>query len=170
MEASHGGVSPREPAFLSCRGPRSPQSARTAAPPFRHPRLGLLCPHVWRQELCGDRPMGPGPGHRTDAPARLHAHAPEGGGIRKVLIALDVMAFEAVLTRWAEANLSQPISPTPAPPEAFALDGKSVRGSFDGLERAVPLLSLMAHNSGLTLAQAAVPTASRTRPTSTKRL
>ena len=80
MEASHGCVSPREPAFLSCRGPRSPQSARTAAPPFRHPRLGLLCHHGGRQELCGDRPMGPGPGHRADAPARLHAHAPEGGG------------------------------------------------------------------------------------------
>ena len=82
---------------------------------------------------------------------------PKAGGIRKVLIALDVMAFEAVLTRWAEANLSPPIPPTPAPPEAFARDGKSVRGSFDGWERAVHRLSLMAHNSGLTRAQAAVP-------------
>ena len=82
---------------------------------------------------------------------------PKAGGIRKVLIALDVMAFEAVLTRWAEANLSPPVPPTSAPPEAFALDGKSVRGSFDGSECAVHLLSLMAHNSGLTRAQAAVP-------------
>ena len=73
---------------------------------------------------------------------------PKAGGIRKVLIALDVMAFEAVLTRWAEANLSQPIPPTPAPPEAFALDGKSVRGSFDGWERAVHLLSLMGMAQG----------------------
>jgi len=79
------------------------------------------------------------------------------GGIRKVLMALDVMAFEAVLTRWAETNLSPPIPPTPAPPEAFARDGKSVRGSFDGWERAVHRLSLRAHNSGLTRAQAAVP-------------
>ena len=76
---------------------------------------------------------------------------PKAGGIRKVLIALDVIAFEAVLTRWAEANLSPPVPPTSAPPEAFALDGKSVRGSFDGCEHAVHLLSLMAHNSGLTL-------------------
>jgi hypothetical protein len=38
-----------------------------------------------------------------------------------------------------------------------ALDGKSVRGSFDGLEKAVHLLSLVAHGSGLTLAQTAVP-------------
>jgi hypothetical protein len=79
------------------------------------------------------------------------------GGIRKILIALDVTAFEAALTRWAEANLGRPIPPEPAPREAFALDGKSARGSFDGLERAVHLLSLMAHESGLTLAQTAVP-------------
>ena len=66
---------------------------------------------------------------------------PKAGGIRKVLIALDVMAFEAVLTRWAEANLSPPVPPTSAPPEAFALDGKSVRGSFDGWEhRRAPAL------------------------------
>jgi hypothetical protein len=79
------------------------------------------------------------------------------GGIRKILIALDVTAFEAALTRWAEANLGRPIPAEPAPREAFALDGKSARGSFDGLERAVHLLSLMAHESGLTLAQTAVP-------------
>ena len=79
------------------------------------------------------------------------------GGIRKILMALDVTAFEAALTRWAEANLSRPIPPGPTPPEAFALDGKSVRGSFDGLERAVHRLSLMAHESGLTLAQTVVP-------------
>jgi DDE_Tnp_1-associated/Transposase DDE domain len=82
---------------------------------------------------------------------------PKAGGIRKVLIALDVKAFEAALTRWAEANLRQPIPRGPAPLEAFALDGKSARGSFDGLEKAVHLLSLMAHGSGLTLAQMAVP-------------
>ena len=79
------------------------------------------------------------------------------GGIRKVLIALDVTAFEAALTRWAEASRGQPIPTAPAPPEAVALDGKTARGSFDGLERAVHLLSLMAHGSGWTLAQMAVP-------------
>ncbi len=45
----------------------------------------------------------------------------------------------------------------PSLPEAFALDGKSARGSFDGLQKAVHLLSLLAHESGLTLAQAVVP-------------
>lgn len=80
---------------------------------------------------------------------------PKLGGFRKLLMALDVAAFEAVLSRWAEALLGRPAAA--APPEAFALDGKSARGSFDGLEKAVHLLSLVAHESGLTLAQAAVP-------------
>ena len=78
------------------------------------------------------------------------------GGIRKVLIALDRKAFEHALTRWAEALLSRP-SPASVTAEAYALDGKSARGSFDGLQKAVHLLSLLAHESGLTLAQAAVP-------------
>jgi hypothetical protein len=82
---------------------------------------------------------------------------PKSGGIRKVLIALDVAAFEAALTRWAEAMLGRPVVAGPSPPQAWALDGKSVRGSFDGLEKAVHLLSLVAHESGLTLAQAVVP-------------
>ena len=38
----------------------------------------------------------------------------------------------------------------------MALDGKTARGSFDGLEKAVHLLSLVAHQSGLTLAQTPV--------------
>src|SRR3954451_6775374 len=80
---------------------------------------------------------------------------PKSGGIRKVLIALDKTRFEDALSRWAEARRGQPV--TPAPLEAVALDGKSVRGGFDGMEKAVHLLSLMAHESGLTLAQRAVP-------------
>ena len=82
---------------------------------------------------------------------------PKAGGIRKVLIALNVKAFEQALMRWAETLLSRPIAVAPSPPEAFALDGKSARGSFDGLQKAVHLLSLLAHQSGLTLAQTIVP-------------
>jgi hypothetical protein len=82
---------------------------------------------------------------------------PKMGGIRKVLIALNLKALEHALTRWAEALLSQPIAAQLSLPEAFALDGKSARGSFDGLQKAVHLLSLLAHESGLTLAQTAVP-------------
>ncbi len=81
---------------------------------------------------------------------------PKAGGIRKVLIALPVKEFERAMTRWAETVLGRPIA-EPSPPEAFALDGKSARGSCDGLQKAVHLLSLLAHESGLTLAQTTVP-------------
>jgi hypothetical protein len=82
---------------------------------------------------------------------------PKLAGIRKVLMALNLKAFEEALTRWAESLLSRPTPTELSPPEAFALDGKSARGSFDGLEKAVHLLSFLAHESGLTLAQTAVP-------------
>jgi len=82
---------------------------------------------------------------------------PKMGGIRKALIALNARAFEHALTQWVGALLSRPIATEPSPPEAYALDGKSARGSFDGLQKAVHLLSLLAHESGLTLAQMAVP-------------
>ncbi len=82
---------------------------------------------------------------------------PKMGGIRKVLIALDPKAFEDALNRWAESLLGRPVSSELSPPEAFAVDGKTARGSFDGLEKAVHLLSLVAHGSGLTLAQTQVP-------------
>ena len=64
------------------------------------------------------------------------------GGIRKVLIALYRKTFEHVLTRWAEALLSRPIAAAASVPEAYALYGKSARGSFDSLQKAVHLLSL----------------------------
>jgi hypothetical protein len=82
---------------------------------------------------------------------------PKLGGSRKVLIALNLKAFEEALTRWPETLLRRPIPGELSPPEAFAVDGNSVGGSFDGLEKAVHLLCLLAHESGLTLAQTAVP-------------
>jgi hypothetical protein len=82
---------------------------------------------------------------------------PKSHGIRKVLMAIDVTAFEAALSAWAEALLGPDTRTRVPSPEAFALDGKTARGSFDGLRKAVHLLSVVAHGSGLTLAQAAVP-------------
>ena len=72
------------------------------------------------------------------------------------MIALSPKAFEDALTRWAESLLGGATSTPPTPLEAFAVDGKTARGSFDGLEKAVHLLSLVAHQSGLTLAQTPV--------------
>jgi len=65
--------------------------------------------------------------------------------------------FEKALSRWAETLLTRPTPTAFSPLEAFALDGKSARGSFDGLMKAVHLLSLIAQESRLTLAQGAVP-------------
>lgn len=79
------------------------------------------------------------------------------GGIRKVLMAIAPAALEAALTRWAEALSGSLPAADEGLPEAFALDGKSARGSFDGLSKAVHLLSLVAHRSGLTIAQCEVP-------------
>ena len=82
---------------------------------------------------------------------------PKSGGIRKVLMAVGPAALEAALTRWAESLLGRIPAAEGGPPEAFALDGKTARGSFDGLSKAVHLLSLVTHRSGLTVAQAEVP-------------
>ena len=93
----------------------------------------------------------------AETPNSVPQQNPTDQEVCKVLIALDRKAFEHALTRWAEALLSRPIAAAASLPEAYALDGKSARGSFDGLQKAVHLLSLLAHESGLTLAQAAVP-------------
>jgi hypothetical protein len=127
----------------------------------RHPLtaiLGLVCCAI----MCGAKSyaaIAPW-GHDQDI-ALMHQlgftrKPPKLGGIRKVLIALNPNAFENVLTRWAESVLGRAAATESAQPEAFALDGKTARGRFDGLEKAVHLLSLVAHESGLTLAQTAV--------------
>lgn len=82
---------------------------------------------------------------------------PKSGGVRKVLMATPPADLESALTRWAEALLGSIPAEERDSPEPFALDGKSARGSFDGLNKAVHLLSLVAHRTGLTLAQAEVP-------------
>jgi hypothetical protein len=90
-------------------------------------------------------------------------------GLRKVLNALDVEAFEAALSRWASQVLGQPVRAPDAacggdlppaagvPLQALALDGKTLRGSGDAVQSAVHLLALVAHATGLPLAQAALP-------------
>ncbi len=82
---------------------------------------------------------------------------PKLGGIRKVLIALSPTALEGALTLWAETLLGRSLRAHEALPQACALDGKTARGSFDGLNKAVHLLSLVAHESRLTVAQTEVP-------------
>jgi hypothetical protein len=82
---------------------------------------------------------------------------PQAGGIRKVLMAVKPSDLEAAVSRWAEAMLGRLPEVDTGGLHALALGGKSARGSFDGLAKAVHLLSLVAHQSGLTVAQAEVP-------------
>ena len=94
---------------------------------------------------------------------------PKRHGLRKVILRLDPAAFEGALTRWAEAVLGRPLrvdekapvpvatTPAAGPLQAAALDGKVLRGSADGLQAAVHLLALVAHATGLPLAQRALP-------------
>jgi hypothetical protein len=135
--------------------PRSRYGRRHTLPAI----LGLVCCAV----LCGARSYAAIAQWAHDQEIELMHQLgftrtpPKLGGIRKVLMALNVKAFEAALTRWAEAVLGHSLAVDQSPPRALALDGKSVRGGFDGMGKAVHLLSLMAHESGLTLAQASVP-------------
>src|SRR5262249_28822351 len=127
----------------------------------RHPLtaiLGLVCCAI----MCGAKSYAAIAqwGHDQDI-TLIHQlgftrKPPKLGGIRKVVIALNPNAFENALTQWAESLLSGAAVTKQTQPEAFALDGKTARGSFDGLEKAVHLLSLVAHQSGLTLAQTPV--------------
>ena len=85
------------------------------------------------------------------------AHSSQARRIRKVLIALNAAAFEESLTRWAESVLGRSVRDSKTPLQACALKGKTSCGSFDGLNKAVHLLSLVAHEAGLTIAQTEVP-------------
>jgi hypothetical protein len=140
--------------------------AQVPDPRSRHGRqhslsaiLGLACCAI----LCGSRGYKAIGQWAADQPiAFMHRLGfnrtpPKSHGIRKVLIAMDVTALERALTAWAEALLGPGTVTETSSPKAFAVDGKTARGSFDGLKKAVHLLSVVAHESGLTLAQAAVP-------------
>lgn len=83
---------------------------------------------------------------------------PRWGAFRKLLLALEPTAFEAMLSRWAEdCSAGLPAAQKGAGGlEPVALDGKTVRGSISQHRKAIHLLSVMAQRSGLTLIQAEV--------------
>ena len=59
---------------------------------------------------------------------------------------LDVEAFEAALSEWAQGELG-------GTDEAIAIDGKSLRGIHDGQLPGVHLVAAYAQEAGLVLAQ-----------------
>jgi len=72
-----------------------------------------------------------------------------------VLLKLDVAAFEQALTRWITDVLGQ--LPDREGPHLIAVDGKSLRGSWDRFGQAVYLLMAIDQRTSCVLHQQAVP-------------
>jgi predicted transposase YbfD/YdcC len=83
-------------------------------------------------------------GEQTPCAATLH----------HVLRRLDRSLVEAALGAWAESVLTA-VPPGAGELEAFAIDGKTLRGSRTPGAPAVPLLSVLSHRLGLTVWQQA---------------
>jgi hypothetical protein len=74
---------------------------------------------------------------------------PAGSTLHEVFKALDVEAFERVLSQWAQQHLG--------PGEAIAIDGKALRGIHGEELPGVRLVAAYAQRAGRVLAQAAGP-------------
>ena len=79
---------------------------------------------------------------------------PTASGVRKLLSRMDVAALEAALTRWIQ-DLPDSASTTDLVP--IVLDGKSLRGTWNRLDRAVPLLNVIDQRTQTVLHQRLVP-------------
>lgn len=130
--------------------PRSRRGRRYPLPAL----LGLACAAV----LCGYRSYSAmAEWARNYDPALVRAlgftraTAPCAATFFLVFRALDRVAFEQVLGRWAGEVLG-----TTAPADALAVDGKTLRGSRKQGAPGAHLLSVVSQTLGLTLAQAAV--------------
>ncbi len=88
----------------------------------------------------------------------FHRTPPRWRAFRKLLPALDPIAFEAALARWAqECTASLDEEPQERGElEPVAVDGKTACGSVGPHRKAVHRSSVMAHCTGLTLAQSQV--------------
>lgn len=75
--------------------------------------------------------------------------APSESAIRRLLQAIDAEAFDRHIGRWLLAQ--QVLSD-----KAIAIDGKTLRGSREGEQAAVHLLSAVVHKEGIVIAQADV--------------
>jgi len=76
---------------------------------------------------------------------------PKAGAFRKLLNRLSVGALEEAIRRWVALQLGVPADDAELQP--VAMDGKSLRGTVQALQRMVHLLSLFDHKSGGTLSQ-----------------
>ncbi len=131
---------------------------------IRHPLVALLA-LASAAMLCGARAYDAiAEWGRNYDPAFLAAlgftrqSAPCGATFFQVFRKLDRTDFEARLGTWAEQVLAvlPPVDGEDDEQEAFALDGKTLRGSKKQGAPGVHLLSVVSHRLGLTIAQAGV--------------
>lgn len=80
---------------------------------------------------------------------------PSASGMRKWLLRIDVAALEAALTRWVHDLL--PDNELPSDQSAIAIDGKSLRGTWNRLDRAVHPLNVIDQRTKAVLHQRCVP-------------
>jgi predicted transposase YbfD/YdcC len=79
--------------------------------------------------------------------------APDEATVRRVLQAVDTEALDAAISAWLHARTDGDA------PEAVAVDGKSLRGTFARTGGAgVHLLAALSHDQGIVLGQRLVPT------------
>jgi len=79
---------------------------------------------------------------------------PTASGLRKLLARIDVEAFEQALTRWIADVLETPVADDDL--RETALDGKTLRGTWDRFQRAVQLLTVVDSRTGCVLHQRSV--------------
>jgi hypothetical protein len=132
--------------------PRSRHGRRHALPAV----LALLSMGV----MCGCRSVYAalqwGRDHGAEKMARLGLEkhgVPTDGMMSNLLRRLDVVAFEAALTRWAAAWPAEAGGPADGIPEVVAIDGKTLRGSRGHEVPGVHLLSAYAVRLGVVLKQ-----------------
>lgn len=85
-----------------------------------------------------------------------HPDGPSQPTVHRVLVGLDVRAVEAALSRWAHAVMAQLPAPAGAPPDAVAIDGKTLRASARAGAVDTHLLSAVHQRLGIVLAQLGV--------------
>jgi predicted transposase YbfD/YdcC len=136
------------PDFRQSRGKRHPLSAI----------LGLACCAM----LCGSRSYSAiaewGRNYGTDIAHALGFthHTPCAATLHTLFRSIDREAFEAKVGTWAESLVATVPAAPEAPEIAIAVDGTTLRGSKKPGAPETHLLSVLAHEVGLTLTQQAV--------------
>jgi DDE_Tnp_1-associated/Transposase DDE domain len=79
---------------------------------------------------------------------------PKLGAFRKLLMAIPPEQFEAAVRNWVRQCVGDPTPGEPLQP--VSIDGKALRGTLKGHERAIHLLSILDQATGCTLSQTRV--------------